>query len=132
MRVAMATQEPPSKHASRGGSGARGLGLGYEADLPCEGDSARGPRVLKGHPPGRFHRAWSVSEDEAFTASLKHSLTPETRVCVCTRQSILTAGNQWQRPVARAPPPPCALIGRTDGSREPAHEPLACSLRLYK
>ena len=28
MRVAMATQEPPSKHVSRGGSGARGLGLG--------------------------------------------------------------------------------------------------------
>lgn len=27
-----------------------------EADLPCEGDSARGPRVLKGHPPGCFHR----------------------------------------------------------------------------
>lgn len=26
-----------------------------EADLPCEGDSARGPRVLKGHPPGCFH-----------------------------------------------------------------------------
>lgn len=29
MRVAMATQEPPSKHVSRGGSGARGLGPGW-------------------------------------------------------------------------------------------------------
>lgn len=28
MRVAMATQEPPGKHVSRGGSGARGLGPG--------------------------------------------------------------------------------------------------------
>lgn len=27
-----------------------------EADLLCEGDSARGPRVLKGHPPGCFQR----------------------------------------------------------------------------
>lgn len=26
-----------------------------EDDLPCEGDSARGPRELKGHPTGGFH-----------------------------------------------------------------------------
>lgn len=37
-----------------------------EADLPCEGDSARGPRVLKGHPPGCFH---SVSGQNAGLVS---------------------------------------------------------------
>jgi len=111
MRVAMATQEPPSKHVSRGGSGARAWAGGShaltrdyvhkwwalsrqvkkggpgtrsapslrtappvktsdffpsEADLPCEGDSARGPRVLKGHPPGCFH---SVSGQNAGLVS---------------------------------------------------------------
>lgn len=37
-----------------------------EADLLCEGDSARGPRVLKGHPPGCFH---SISGQNAGLVS---------------------------------------------------------------
>lgn len=40
--------------------------LPSEADLLCEGDSARGPRVLKGHPPGCFH---SISGQNAGLVS---------------------------------------------------------------
>lgn len=46
---------PPPKKKKKTGIFFSSL-LPSEADLPSEGDSARGPRVLKGHPPGCFQR----------------------------------------------------------------------------